>query len=296
MKIIETNVKPLVFNERGKKAEYCGRICYNSINMINDESYIKFLRGIKNSGHLSVLEHERVNILIDTSEIGDFNINTFEIFISTLPKPIFSIYRCLDNHKKIILSANVRAWYEANFNATASFGFYNVLKNAYPYIFDVEDSSIYKNNQVREISDDELPEYFEDYAKSYTYLITCSRACSHQLVRHRIFSFSQQSQRYCNYSKEKFNHEINFILPSCSRDFMINALAKTEEDYFEAIEKYGMKPEDARALLPNATATLIAMTGTKANWKDFVSKRNDPHAQEEIRKIAQFIANDLNLN
>ena len=112
----------------------------------------------------------------------------------------------------------------------------------------------------------------EHHQKRISVRFVCDRGVSHELVRHRVFSFAQESTRYCNYSKDKFNNEITFIEPcwldkslqSCS-DFK-EALNIAEQGYFELL-KQGWQPQQARAVIPNALKTEIVMTGFLSDWQ-----------------------------
>lgn len=112
-----------------------------------------------------------------------------------------------------------------------------------------------------------------------------SRSCSHQFVRHRFFSFTQQSQRYI---KEK---DFEYIVPDSinsnrkiSEKFS-NFMNKINEFYAEMI-KSGIPPEDARFLLPNATETKMVATANGRELMHFFKLRLDSHAQWEIRRLA----------
>lgn len=128
-----------------------------------------------------------------------------------------------------------------------------------------------------------------------TVRFTCSRACSHQIVRHRIASYSQESQRYVNYSRGKFGSQITFIKPinfdKWSEEVKFKyklQLESAEKAYMELIA-LGLKAQDARGVLPNDTKTEIVATMNLRSWRHFIKMRTDPHAQAEIR----FLANEL---
>lgn len=125
-----------------------------------------------------------------------------------------------------------------------------------------------------------------------TVRIIGSRAMTHQLVRHRLAAYSQESQRYVNYSKGKFGSEVTFVEPEGFDDWsttqkllFMDGLQEAEERYLELI-KNGLKAEDARGLLPNATKTEIVCTMNLRSWMHFFEMRCDKHAQAEIRGIA----------
>lgn len=115
-----------------------------------------------------------------------------------------------------------------------------------------------------------------------------------EFVRHRVFSFAQESTRYCNYSKDKFGNEITFIHPCWIEDnqdtydrwCFYESLSKAEEVYFRLL-KHGWKPQEARAVLPNALKTELVMTGFISDWKRFfrlrsrIAKTGKPHPQAQ---------------
>nr|DAW18127.1 MAG TPA: Thymidylate synthase complementing protein [Caudoviricetes sp.] len=120
-----------------------------------------------------------------------------------------------------------------------------------------------------------------------------------EFVRHRVFSFAQESTRYCNYSKDKFGNELTFIKPSWSYfkntsykdvgyfdgDVFESSLKKAESYYFKLIEK-GWKPQQARQVLPNATKTELVMTGFESDWEGFFKLRCSGAAHPDAKKLA----------
>lgn len=127
-----------------------------------------------------------------------------------------------------------------------------------------------------------------------------SRSIAQEFTRHRVFSFLMESQRYCNYSKDKFNNEVTFILPPwiSTKYFNIDqerftisdvewgaSLVASEKSYFELL-KQGWKPQEAREVLPNATKTELIMTGFVSDWKHFFELRCDNAAHPQARELA----------
>lgn len=134
-----------------------------------------------------------------------------------------------------------------------------------------------------------LCEPTEYHEKRVTVRFTTDRGVSHEFVRHRVFSFAQESTRYCNYSKDKFGNELTFIIPSWmdSNEQSINTkqgfgvkpreelfafLGKSERHYFKLLE-LGWTPQQARQVLPNALKTELVMTGFISDWQHFFSLR-----------------------
>ena len=119
----------------------------------------------------------------------------------------------------------------------------------------------------------------------------CSRAISHELVRHRPCSFIQQSQRYCNYSYERFGREVTFIKPSAffpdnSPEYAIweKSMQAAESAYMEMLDK-GCTPQAARNVLPNSCATEIIVYATLKEWKHILSLRTNPAADPAMRQL-----------
>ncbi|MEM0231452.1 MAG: FAD-dependent thymidylate synthase [Candidatus Woesearchaeota archaeon] len=113
-----------------------------------------------------------------------------------------------------------------------------------------------------------------------------SRACSHQLVRHRIASYSQQSQRYVSYENVKFVVPPEIARNSEDKLKFLTQCLKEFEVYLEFVNK-GYKPEDARFLLPNATETKIIITMNARELLHFYELRTCERAQWEIRQMAK---------
>lgn len=113
---------------------------------------------------------------------------------------------------------------------------------------------------------------------SITIKFVVDRGISHEIVRHRMASFAQESQRYCNYSKDEFGKEITFIIPyfldykSEGWNVWKNAMQEAERTYFKMLE-LGFSPQEARAVLPNSTKTELVMTANLREWRHFFKLR-----------------------
>ncbi len=112
-----------------------------------------------------------------------------------------------------------------------------------------------------------------------------SRACSHQLVRHRIASYSQQSQRHIKPDEEKYVTPPTIKNDSSAREKFEEAMEKAWKAYGELIEE-DIPEEDARFVLPNATKTNIVVTMNARSLMNFFELRTCMHAQWEIRRVA----------
>lgn len=113
---------------------------------------------------------------------------------------------------------------------------------------------------------------------SITIKFVVDRGISHEIVRHRMASFAQESQRYCNYSKDEFGKEITFIIPdfldykSEGWNVWKNTMQEAEKTYFKMLE-LGFSPQEAKAVLPNSTKTEIIMTANLREWRHFFKLR-----------------------
>ena len=116
--------------------------------------------------------------------------------------------------------------------------------------------------------------------EAVTVRMICDRGITHEIVRHRIASYSQESTRYCNYSGDKFGNEA-----------WMRAMENAEKSYFELIE-LGATPQEARSVLPNSLKTEIVVTMNLRSWRNFFRLRCDSHAHPQMREVAN-IALDL---
>lgn len=129
--------------------------------------------------------------------------------------------------------------------------------------------------------------------------IICDRGVSHELVRHRIASYSQESTRYCNYSKGKFGSELTFIRPYWDDGSHSAEMVKLRmcwkfacidaETHYKDMMELGCTPEAARAVLPNCLKTEIVMTANLREWRHFFKLRCAPAAHPDMRIVANML-------
>jgi len=140
--------------------------------------------------------------------------------------------------------------------------------------------------------------------------IATDRGVTHEIVRHRLVSYSQESTRYCNYSKDQFGQEITVILPvwfydiDCEkinflREYKVgdknikedeylewwNGCYQTEQSYFRLL-KLGQSPQQARTVLPNSLKTELVMTANLREWRHFLNLRTSKAAHPQMRELA----------
>ncbi len=118
----------------------------------------------------------------------------------------------------------------------------------------------------------------------------CDRGVSHELVRHRIASFAQESTRYCNYSQDKFGSELTFIKPCFwkegsdeYRDWEYSVF--TAERCYMDLLGHGATPQEARSVLPNSLKTEITITANYREWRNIFKLRTAMAAHPQMREI-----------
>ena len=154
----------------------------------------------------------------------------------------------------------------------------------------------------------------EFHIKRTTVKFICDRGVSHEFVRHRVFSFAQESTRYCNYTKDKFNNELTFIIPCWIKDLeegnyyayceyhhskndaskrWFDSCMSSEFVYTNLIEE-GWKPQEARTILPNSLKTKLIMTGFNDDWQNFFKLRCAPNAHPQAKELADMLKDKFN--
>lgn len=125
---------------------------------------------------------------------------------------------------------------------------------------------------------------------SATVRFVIDRGVSHELVRHRLAAFSQESTRYCNYSKDSFGNEITVIRPCFWESGTIKwkiwerACLEAEKEYFSLIRE-GATPQEARSVLPNSLKTEVVMTCNMREWRHVFSMRTSDAAHPQMRQV-----------
>lgn len=303
MKLIESSVEVLEqesgLNGIYKQIELAGRTCYKSEDKITEDSAREFVDRMIKLGHGAMLEHGTVYLVIPIKELTEDRKYLTDII------PRFTKY-------------SVRTW--KNDQVAITTNLRTIVENGWQHYL-----------KYIQKCDEQEPRI--------TVKFTCDRGVSHEFVRHRVFSFAQESTRYCNYSKDKFGNELTFIIPSwmnihegeykwedqnplltagmdveevgyddssnlfvkydsnhyleCKRHYkdweeteaFMHSLQISEEEYSHLIHK-GWKPQQARAVLPNALKTELVMTGFATDWVHFFELRCAKNAHPDARKLA----------
>ena len=263
--------------------ERCGRTCYKSEDKITEESAPKFVDMLVKRGHTAMVEHGTVYLKYSITLEGSMNMAN---------KYHFNKYSTVTIGNEPLCGGEPQE-YKDKFNG-----------HTYAYI-----STNYRVLLQNDWLDDlkYQCEPTEHHVKRITVKFTCDRGVSHEFVRHRVFSFAQESTRYCNYSKDKFGKECTFIIPcwlglpegSVSSPeipifrerhgnvvgIFLNNLYWAEANYFDLLEQ-GWIAQQARAVLPNSLKTELIMTGTIEQWEGFFKLRCAKDAHPQARELA----------
>jgi thymidylate synthase (FAD) len=274
MNLVKPKVEPIIQKNslEGilKHIELCGRTCYKSQDKITEDSYIKFIERIKLNKHLSVSEHGTIYLKCIKSTVEE------------------DIIDCVLDHYKFNQYSRV------NILHIGSDLIYFVTTN---YRVIIENGWEYDLKYLCEPTNYHI--------KRYTFKVICPISVSREWNRHRTMSISEQSTRYCNYSKKKFNSELTFCIPywvthysendkdakagaSRIEDIWRMDLLVIEHDYMELLNK-GLKSQEAREILPLSTATEVIYTAFEDDWRKFLKLRTAPDAHPEIRALANKI-------
>lgn len=249
--------------------EYCGRTCYKSEDKITEDSCNRFVNMLREHAHGAMLEHGTVYL--------------------TVPNYLRLL---LDREDKLNKSFDVlkNNQYTKINNVIAEDG---DIRNCFSYI--TTNYRVIVENNLEDFMEKYQSECTEHHPKRRTFKITCNRGVSHEFVRHRVFSFAQESQRYVNYSKEKFGREIKVIKPLYFNDeksmkyILWKKGCEDSESVYFCLLSNSATPQEAREVLPNATATELIMTGFESDWHHFFDLRCAKDAHPQAQEIANMI-------
>lgn len=286
MKIIKPSFEIIDEPDALKKIELCGRVCYKSENRITDDSAETFVKNLIRRGHESVLEHVQIIIkIIDKSDVQKFTEINDEIFNCF---GWVNMLRMTNQNGRYIISGNVRMWRDFMRRVSPAVVF-APLELLHGVLFDDVNKTPTLNTTTAEIiTTDELQtdDEFNTHATE-TVRFICDRGISHEIVRHRMASFSQESTRYCNYAGD-----ITFIAPPFACLEWVKSMEYAEKSYNEMTRK-GLTPQECRSVLPNSTKTELIMTATRDNWKHFFELRTAAAAHPQMREIAVPLRDEM---
>jgi thymidylate synthase (FAD) len=298
MKIVEASAEliPQFYSIGGvyKQIELAGRTAYKSEDKITDTSAEKFVNMLMKGKHNAALEHGTVYLKYRCKWEGDGLIDFYE------SNP-YSYVEC-----EWVQDDYENGWAMATFYITTN---YRVM---------------IENNRLGDLKYMSIP--YKLHVKRHTIKFILSRGIANEFVRHRVFSFLQESTRYCNYSKDKFggvsfvssiecplaigeyalnedvdiikdnqlyvsNKEVESLSPE---EAILYAYCSSEQLYLSLLDQ-GVKPQIARDVLPLGLKTELIMTGTISQWKEFCKLRCANDAHPDAKYLADKVKTILSL-
>ena len=294
-----------------RKIELVGRTCYKSTDKITDVSAIKFVANLIKAGHEAMLEHDSFCFMLPFDEWNWLKEKTSEMMTHLKENgEEFISHLRFTNVNRCLVSGNIRAWRDFFKECTHQIGFIPkfmqnfILSNPvlFPEFQDGVDFRTIFNDDIYQISRKGLIGLTEFMIHcDVTAKFVVDRGISHEIVRHRPASFAQESTRYCNYSKDKFDEEITVIQPCFFEgnpyhgysggllDIWEESCESAEYSYFKLLEN-GATPEQARDVLPTSTKTEVIMTATLGEWRHFFNLRacnSTGKAHPQMLEVAQ---------
>lgn len=306
MKIIKPSVEffgevPTDYDNALKFIEAAGRTCYKSEDKITDDSAKPFVKRLIKAGHLAMVEHSNFVARCEW---------TWGVSIDRLVAVAGKYLIVTTNKKYIYIGGNLTAWVQRGNIVDWQTSLFNPFRKMYGELFDISSTqSLYCGWQV--CPHNEIPKELHRYSARFI----CDRGVSHELVRHRPTamdwysefvdsplpladhkfldaSFAQESTRYVNYGGK----DMEFIEPvgfedwlECSKAAFRNRCSGSEQGYKILIED-GLKPQQARAVLPNALKTEIVVTADVAEWRHIKKERNiAPPAHPDMARVMNMM-------
>ena len=279
IKFAEFSCKTISDADPALKLERCARICYKSEDKIKAGSAERLLRAVIQRGHESVLEHYRLTV--DASNLSKIHTLEFVNRFKILNSKYVNVFRQT-------ASGNIRAWRDEirqELSQSGSSVLGEIMSARYPLFF----SDLIKPN-------DYLPLLAIYEARDYhTVLLTTNVRVTHEFVRHRTLSFSQESTRYCNYGGNfVYIRPTEFGWGEAEIAVWERQIRAEAAAYCELL-KLTKKPEQASAVLSKSLKADIVITGTDDDWQKFFKLRLAPDAHPEARKCARLIAEAIGL-
>lgn len=303
--------------------ELCGRTAYKSEDKITEDSAKKFVLMLKSHGHLSVLEHSNAVLKIEKDPAVPAGAQgapiSFERMLEALGQRVsyHRLYR-LGSGEGFLMAGNFRAWLDTLDSLKPHGRLRDLLLASlggfFPAIFPVGDGAVretFRDCRASLVGAEEQLELLKSGLSLdlpvFVFKFVCDRGITHEVVRHRVLSFTQESTRYVNYG----NRGMILILPeelygcfdeqtgelSTGRYPLADAWQKRAETLFDWYGQdldRGLRPEIARDILPNLLKSELFISGRWSGWKHFITLRDSSQAHPRIRFIAQEVRRYFN--
>ncbi len=298
--------------------ELCGRCAYKSEEKITPDSARAFVLMLKKHGHLSVLEHSNVVLKIQSGLKGGGDQDALESFRLQLLNALneragfHRVSRIAGSPTPAMaVAGNFRSWietlkmFEAK-NPDLHAFFLGELGTLYPSLFSLDGRGQHDFSFTLSLmkEEEQLEALLKDPGTdlpAFVFKLICDRGITHEVVRHRVFSFTQESTRYVNYRNRGmalmvpeelepyFNEQSGHFEPGHALvDLWIDRGNKIFQWYQDDISR-GLKPQIARDILPNLLKSEIFVTGRWSGWRHFIRLRDSMAAHPRIRSIAREV-------
>lgn len=291
MKFIKPSVEIITEPDLFKRIEIAARTCYKSESKRTDESAQKMISALIKRGHESPLEHSNIVVKCDDNaatilydRIEGYELDTGLSHFIKVSVPMVGVH---------LFSGNLRAW-----RSIVKYFYGNgLLAHMFHGRHGFEDIEMVTDNT--DYGEFEFVDPYNSNLPGCNHIITarfiCDRGVSHELVRHRCLSFSQESTRYVNYQEglvlvepwwwpEQETSDTQFIRASC----------QAAEDAYCSMIKSGCSPQKARCVLPNMLKTEVVATGTIEQWQKLVLPlRLSKAAHPDIRRLMELFCEQL---
>lgn len=265
------NQKGFTLKDIYKHIEYCARISYKSQDKITDTSYEKFVNMLESRGHDRPLEFGTVHLKMSTAQ---FNALQMLLIKNKVYNDCWIKYNIIDTEDNCYITTNYRYYLELC----------KYDKGVSEYL-DPSDSPF--------------------YPKRYTIHMILDRGVMDEFRTHVGLSHLAESTRYCNYSKDKFNNEVTFVIPSWCNSLIegskqeyspfeingdevefMNVLQNAQNSYLSLL-KMGWTPQQARSVLPLGIKSELISCGFEDAWENFFKRRDAPDAHPMAQEIAK---------
>jgi len=280
MKIIKPSVEfygavPTDYEGALRFIEKAGRTCYKSEYKITPDSAGKFVRKLIKAGHLAMVEHS--NMVVK---------KPFDIYSPPDYPTEFKYLNVLLDKGFVYIGGNLTSWYYLGQQLEWDAEFVRPFEEMYGELFGLKaDENSYSRWNI--CPHDEIPKAIHRYSAKFI----CDRGVSHELVRHRPCSFAQESTRYVNYAGKQMEFieptDYDYWPPGAAEQF--EWCCKDEEWRYGELLKAGLKPQQARAVLPNALKTEIVVTADAAEWNHIRKLRTAPSAHPDMQRVMNMM-------
>lgn len=298
MKVIEqsaNNITPTLYDlvSIKKHIEKCGKVSYKSYGNITSNSYEKFFDNLIKSKHYSVLEHGTVylTIAIGSPALDPHYVEKMEIVRFYSENPYSKVNKG-EEYKKI---EDVDTYVELTYYYITT-NMRVVIENCRLTNKSVVGTGTYSDLKYQ------IDEPTDKHHQRLTLHVITDIGVSREFNRHRVFSITERSTRYCDYTKDKFGGELTFIKPNwevskVQNKVLVDVFTKIENCY-QILKNWDWKPEQAREILPLALETEVVYTGYVEDWQRFIDMRMNgstgkPHPN--MKQLATLINEEINL-